>query len=266
MGRPRCQRFSPASALMLLALCLSPPALAEEPRRIVSLDLCTDWMLLSHARPGQVAAYSPYLYQFDNDRFEPGLPTHDGSLEQVLALKPDLVISGEFNALLLRQRLRQLGHNVQVLANPRRLDDIPGYIQQLRRLVSGSGLRGRQAGGPVTRYPARHQRLLMLGANGIGAGHDTLEHDIIRAAGWRNYIDDSGFVALDLERVIADPPDAVFISVAGGRSLAAAFASHPAVSKRVSASQRSSNDNWRWTCPGPWSYDLIEELSRWNVD
>jgi iron complex transport system substrate-binding protein len=82
-------RGSVATLVIALGLAL-PAASAEAPQRIVSLDLCSDWMLLTYARREQLRALSPYLYQFDNDWVEPGLAVHDGSLEQVLALKPDL--------------------------------------------------------------------------------------------------------------------------------------------------------------------------------
>ena len=41
-----------------------------------------------------------------------GWPTHDGTLEQVVELQPDLVLAGEYSSLLLRERLRSLGYRV----------------------------------------------------------------------------------------------------------------------------------------------------------
>ncbi len=259
-------RGSVATLVIALGLAL-PAASAEAPQRIVSLDLCSDWMLLTYARREQLRALSPYLYQFDNDWVEPGLAVHDGSLEQVLALKPDLVISGEFNALLLRNRLQQLGVNVQVLPNPRRLGDIGDYILRLRQLLGAPSLTAELDAVPQEldlQRPRRGNRLLLLGANGIGAGRDTLEHDIISAAGWDNYLNDSGFIALDLESLIADPPYAIFISAARANSLALRFIQHPALQQRIINTRWDSQQNWRWTCPGPWSYRLIEELNTWG--
>lgn len=253
-----------ASLIFFAIFIYTGNTLASPPERIVSLDLCSDWMLLTYARPGQVRAFSPYLYQFDADWVAGDLPTHDGSLEQVLALKADLVVSGEYNALLLRERLQQLGGNVQVLPNPRRLADLPGYIDAVERLVGsaqGQGDKALMLGEP---HPSWGERLLLLGANGIAAGRDTLEHDIINAAGWRNYVQHEGFVGLELERLIDDPPDAIVLSSSRGQSLARRFASHPALRKRIMKTNWKAADDWRWTCPGPWTYRLIEELSAWK--
>lgn len=46
--------------LPLLALACLPLAVgAAPPSRIVSLDLCTDWMLARHVETSRVAALSP---------------------------------------------------------------------------------------------------------------------------------------------------------------------------------------------------------------
>ena len=114
------------ASLLGLAL-LSAGARADAARGIVSLDLCTDWMLLKFARPSQVRAYSPLLYKYQADWVPDDLPVHDGSLEHILQLDAGLLISGEYNAILLRKRLQQLGKQVAVLSLPNTLDSIRRY-------------------------------------------------------------------------------------------------------------------------------------------
>ena len=82
-------------------------------------------MLLNYARRSQVLAFSPLLYRYRTDNFplQEELPHHDGSLEHILSLKPDLVISGEFNAPVLRQRLTQLGIKVVVFVRGKTVMD-----------------------------------------------------------------------------------------------------------------------------------------------
>ena len=81
--------------LGLAGLLPAGPGLAAPPQRVVSLDLCSDWILTVHAAPGQIAALSPMGRRF-GARYGPvgGWPEHDGSLEQVIALRPDRVIVG----------------------------------------------------------------------------------------------------------------------------------------------------------------------------
>ena len=247
----------------LLGLALLPVAAsAARVTGIVSLDLCTDWMLLKYAEPSQVRAYSPLLYKYDADWVPAGLPVHDGSLEHILQLEPQLLISGEYNAILLRKRLQQLGQQVAVLSLPTTLDSIRDYQAEFLALIDAG--EGFGAADWDRTYPPRHQSLLLLGANGIGTGTDTLEDDLLRKAGWDNYLDASGYVSLQMERIVAAPPDAIYSSAPLSHSLANLFTRHPAMQALMPADAAPRSDNWRWQCPGPWSLDLIRELSLWQ--
>lgn len=229
---------------------------------IVSLDLCTDWMLLAFAEPSQVRAYSPLLYRYRADWVPPGLPVHDGSLEHILQLEPGLLISGEYNAMLLRKRLRQLGKRVEVLSLPTTLDGIRRYQADFLALIGVRGERGTVDW--ERQYPARHETLLLLGANGIGTGTGTLEDELLHRAGWQNYIDATGYVSLQMERIVADPPDAIYSSAPLSNSLANLFLRHPAIRSLVTTQVAPDSKHWRWQCPGPWSLELIRELAAWN--
>ena len=248
---------------LLFGLVLLPAgARAGLVKGIVSLDLCTDWMLLKFADPAQVIAYSPLLYKYHADWVPLGLPVHDGSLEHILQLEPELLISGEYNAILLRKRLQQLGRDVEVLPLPTTLDSIREYQAEFLRLINAS--EGSAAVDWDRTYPSRHQSLLLLGANGIGTGTNTLEDDLLRKAGWVNYVDVNGYVSLQMEQVVANPPDAIYSSAPLSNSLANLFIRHPAIQSLMSANETPRGENWRWQCPGPWSLDLIQELSQWK--
>lgn len=235
---------------------------AQAPGRIISLDLCTDWMLLKYVEHARVTAFSPLLYRYQADWVPDGLPTHDGSLEQILEFDPDLLIAGEYNAILLRKRLNQLGRNVKVLPLPGGLDSIRDYQRKFLSIVQLSQ-RGNEPNWDI-QYPQRSQTLLLLGANGIGTGRNTLENDLIERAGWTNYIRRNGYVDLRLEDIVADPPDAIYWSAPLSNSLANLFAEHAAIRKVVQKFKTPELENWRWECPGPWSLQLIEELAQWN--
>lgn len=229
--------------------------------KIVSLDLCSDWMLAKYADRSQVLALSPLVHQYPVDWLGQDWPTHNGDLESILNLQPDLVITGEYNALLLRQRLQDLGVRVEVLSLPKTVDQIVGYERHFLRLL-----------GQSTRTTIQHHqladliidapRLLLLGANGIGTGHNTFEHGIIERAGWRNYIDDDGYVNLDMERIVNDPPDALLLSSSNAAAQANNFAKHPVLKKIIASDRWLSVDHWRWQCPGPWTWGLIEQLKQ----
>ncbi len=247
----------------LLAVVLPCAAQNDVPRRIVSLDLCTDWLLMHYAQrsPGikpRVAGLSPLTQQQADQWNASTWPSHDGSLEQVLQFQSDLIITGEFNAMLMRRRLASLGKRVEMLPLPTHLADIDRYE---KRLLSLLGLPESLADIPVA--PAttdKHRRLLLLGANGIGTGRGTLEDEILRRAGWTNYVQTDGYVRLDLERIAADPPDAVLWAAPTSPALANRFAEHPVLKRAVPASRWLRTDTWRWQCPGPWTWQLVREL------
>lgn len=256
------RRFLSILALYSLCLFFATASQAEPVKRIISLDLCTDWMLLKYAEQTQVRAYSPLLYRYHADWVPVNLPVHNGSLEQILELEPGLLITGEYNAILLRKRLQQLGKSVKVLPLPEGLDAIREYQQQFLSIIKA---------GPATVetgwdrvYPRRNQTLLLLGANGIGTGRDTLEHDLLTRAGWDNYIQQSGYVNLQLEQIVADPPDAIYWSAPLSNSLANLFVKHPVTKRLMHEYKTPREENWRWQCPGPWNLDLIEELANWK--
>ncbi len=248
--------------LITACLVLSAPLSADTVKTVISLDLCTDWMLLKYADPAQVIAFSPLLYKYRADWVPANLPTHNGSLENLLSLEPALFISGEYNAILLRKRLVQLGKQVAVLTLPTSLDTIQQYHREFLSIINKN-----PSATPIDwnkTYPTKNQSLLLLGANGIGTGRNTLENDLLTNAGWRNYLSNSGYTALDMEQIIANPPDAIYWSAPTSQSLANLFIDHPAIRKITSNRELPEPQHWRWQCPGPWSLNLIEELSRWQ--
>lgn len=248
--------------LALLLAGLAGRAPAAPAARIVSLDLCTDWLLAHYAEPARVAALSPYHARYPVDWLAPGWPSHDGSLERILQLRPDLVIAGEYNAPLLRRRLAALGVRVEVLVLPKSVADIQDYERHMLRLLDLPETRASQP--PPARAEVKTgKRLLLLGANGIGTGRDTFEQGVLTRAGWRNYLTESGYVHLDLERLVADPPDAVLWSAPDSRALANRFAELPVLSRAVPPGRWFSTDYWRWQCPGPWTWELVGQLQRW---
>lgn len=251
------------SSLLLTTMALLPLAgIAEPARRIVSLDLCTDWMLARYADPARVAALSPLNRQYAVPWLDAGWPVHDGTLERILQLKPDLVVTGEYNALLLRGRLQTLGVKVEILRLPKSLKDVTAYEKRLLALLDMPADRASQAAPPASHAGPR-KRLLLLGPNGIGTGRGTFENDILERAGWANYLRDEGYIRLDLENIVVDPPEAILASVSASRALANRFAEHPVLQRAVPRERWLATDYWRWQCPGPWSWDLVRELHQW---
>lgn len=243
-------------------LAIQQVTAADSEKRIVSLDLCTDWMLLKYASQSQVVTYSPLLYRYQPDWVPDKLPVHDGSLEQLLELNPDLIISGEFNATLLVKRLRLLGKKVEIMPLPNSLQSILDYTERFKSLITVRPELMESIG--FKHFENSDKSLLLLGANGIGTGKATLENDIIEKSGWKNYIQKNGFVSLDLEKIVHQPPDAVYWSRPETNSLANLFAGHSVLHGLMNEKSIPVSESWRWQCPGPWTFELIDELASWK--
>ena len=229
--------------------------------RIVSLDLCMDWAVAEFTEAPRIAALSPWHLRYPIPTLKGRWPSHNGSLEEVVSHKPDLVLVGQYSAKAMRERLQGLGVRVEVLALPSTLADVERYERTLRTHLNTQPEKTHLA--PVFRPPnADAPRLLLLGANALGTGRDTLEHQILEQAGWRNYVQESGHVALDLEELASDPPEAILFTAPTHPALAYRFAEHPVLQKHIHT-QWLTTDYWRWQCPGPWTWDLIRQLNEW---
>ncbi|RMA82376.1 iron complex transport system substrate-binding protein [Umboniibacter marinipuniceus] len=246
------------------ALLLSSLATASDrPERVISLDLCSDWLLAHYAEPSQILALSPLSASYKGPIDTTSYALHDGSLEQLISLNPDLIVVGQYNAWLLRERLTALGYPVKILTLPQTLAAVDEQNSTLLSWLS-----------PEQPYEAQYQPapplsedaplLLKLGSNGIATGLDTFENQLLEQIGFRNYSDHSGYAAIDLEGVIASPPDRLLIAAPQSPALANLVFDHPIWKQLLKPQQIYSSDDWRWQCPGPWTFKLIEELRAWR--
>lgn len=233
------------------------------PERLVSLDMCMDWLVAYHLKPERVAAFSPLWRRHPLPGEHRRWPTHNGSLEQIYQLQPDLVLAGQYNALLLRKRLASLGIRVEEITLPVDLAGVESYERAVLKLLGLPA--GRAAPAPIQADPPENApRLLLLGANGIGTGLATFENQLIEQAGWRNYLESDGYINLDLEEIARRPPDAIAWSAPASPALANRLKDHPVLKKAVPAEDWLDIDYWRWQCPGPWMWQLVEQLKQWH--
>lgn len=124
--------------LMLLFIALSVGGAQAAPTRVVSLSLCTDQFVLALAERGQVAALSrlagdPHLSPFAAQAA--GMPRHGGTAEEILMLKPDLVVAGGFARGRTVEMLEQLGVPVLRLRSATLLADILPQVEQVAQAL-----------------------------------------------------------------------------------------------------------------------------------
>ena len=202
--------------------------------RVVSLNLCTDQMLVLLA-PEKIAALSPLArdpsLSYVAERAA-HLPIVRASAEAVLRLHPDLVLAGPYGAqttlaLLAQERIPQLR-----IALPQ---DFAGIRAMTRLLASTLGVPQRgealiaamDARLAALPRPERSVRALVWEPRGFTAGPGTLMDAVPRAAGLDNGSDGK---RVGVEALLRRPPDLLIVPTDPAYpSLATELLDHPAL-------------------------------------
>lgn len=254
----------------LLAASLAVPAgVAAQgpPRRVASLNLCTDELLLLLARPEQIASVT-HLAQQEAEtplwRQARLYPHNDGSLLSVVERRPDLIVTmggGTRDRLGIAARL---GIQTLDLVFAQTLGDVG---ENVRRLAAAIGRP--QAGAAVLRRlnalirsrPPLRVDTIWIGGGGRTVSATGLEAQWLALAGLKQRPLQGDRVPL--ETLIARPPTLLLRSDyrAGQYSNQQRWLSHPAA--RYAANVRTlPTDGRRWTCMGPLLIEEIERLRR----
>ena len=228
----RLSRATPALALALLAGCAGP---APQPARagsgapaatIVSLNPCSDAVLARWLGPERLRAISHYSH--DPAATSMPLPharrypATGGTVEEVAALRPDLVIGSTFMAPATRAAFARLGFRVEALPIA---NDVPAALAQVERLGQVAGMPTqaqalaqamRQAVAAAAPPPGtRPVTAVVWQEGGIVPGGMTLIDDQLRRAGFVSHSAREGLGQgsyLSLEQVLRDPPEVLFVA------------------------------------------------------
>jgi iron complex transport system substrate-binding protein len=241
----------------LLAMTLNAHA-----ERVVSLNLCTDQMLVLLA-PTKVAGLTPLARDPSLSfvaREAAQLPIVRASAEAVLRLHPDLVLAEAYGAQTTLALLREEGLPVLTVSEPR---DFAAIRAETRMLAAVLGVPGRGealiramdaelAGLP--KHDSR--RALVWEPRGFTAGPGTLMDAVLHAAGFINASDGQ---RIGLEALLRQPPDLLVVpATAEYPALASEMLNHPAVADIP----RRAISPALTICAGPFSADAAVLLAR----
>lgn len=113
-------------------------AVAAPPQRIVSLNVCTDQILVDLVPRSRIAAVT-HLATDPLSAAKPeraaGLPVTKGAAEDVLARDPDLILAGAYTTSATVALLRRVGRRVEVVPQPQSIDGVRGLIRAVAQLV-----------------------------------------------------------------------------------------------------------------------------------
>ncbi|NRA31106.1 MAG: ABC transporter substrate-binding protein [Parvularculaceae bacterium] len=189
-----------------------------QPSRIVSLDYCADQYLLKFVDRSRILAISPdadekfsYMREAARD-----LPTVRPQAEDVLVLKPDLVVrsyGGGPNAVAFFERA-----GIPVLNLSSWAADIPSVMANVEStaMALGAEEEGRRVVANMKqRLDALAQadgNILYMTPGGVTTGPGTLVHELIEASGRQNFQREAGWNPIPLERLAYEQPDRVAAS------------------------------------------------------
>lgn len=204
-----------------------PVSSAFPPQRIVSLTLATDEMLLALAPPTRIVALT---YLADDVRYSNVVAEAQSvpyrvraNAEQVLALRPDLVLVAAYTSAAVKALLGETGI---------RLIELQPY-DSLARLRHNIQLVGQAIGEEERAYSliadmderleavrarVAHKtplRVISYSAGGFAAGSGTIMHELITSSGGQNVAAEAGIRGtkkMSLETLVALNPAAILTS------------------------------------------------------
>ncbi|WP_049974372.1 ABC transporter substrate-binding protein [Azospirillum sp. B4] len=267
------------AALVALGLTVQAQAGAPAgtaPGRVVSLNLCTDQLAALLLPPGRIAALShlardPEL-SYVASRVA-GIPVTQGGAEELLALKPDLVLAGRYTAQAAVRMAK--AHHIPVV-QVGLVADFDGIRAQVRTVAGalGESAKGEALLADMDRRLAaaapaddRRPTALSLAPGAFTSGAGTLTAAVMRAAGLVNYPEAkgmSGYGYLTVEGIVADPPDLLVAStgVKDRPSLSGALIDHPALRRVLPEGHRPRLAENLLGCGGPYTVEAVEALAR----
>jgi iron complex transport system substrate-binding protein len=263
-------------ALLFAAASLpAEVAAAVERPRVVSINLCTDQLLLSLADPDQILGLSPFARDprrsFVRDAAA-RYPILSGTAEEVLVLKPDLILAGRFTRRATRELLKAQGLRViefeaassvgQVVDQIRRAGALLGHPERANQKIAeieAAAARARAAA------LARPVSVLPLQRRGWVSGRDTLMTSFLDTVGLRNAGAALGAQGrlLSLEEIVSLKADMLLVSRSetAAEDQGSALLHHPALQERYPAARRLVLPEQMTVCGGPEIATALDRLA-----
>lgn len=228
---PRPRRRLVAIVLGLTAGC--HPQTANSGGGIVSVNPCADVLLVRLVEPRRIAAISHYSQDLGASSIPLAVARRfratAGMAEEVIALKPSLVLASSFTPPATREAYQRAGLRVVFLNSP---TTVEASVAQVRQVAAAVGKRGRgeqlafdierTANRQASTLAARPAALLLISGD-LANGSGTLLDELLHRAGFRNAAADYGLTytgRVPLERLVANPPAVVIAPDSHGRTTA----------------------------------------------
>jgi iron complex transport system substrate-binding protein len=241
----RCLRFryrSIALSVFMVSALVSAPAWTATLPRIASMNVCTDELLVPLADPKQIVGLSRFSRAARTDKADP-FPTLSGGAEDLLVLRPDVIVASLFDKRSTRELLKAKGLHVVEFQVPRNMDEVKAQIREMGEIVGHPD----RAAAEIARLDAalararravgdKHYRVLQLSRRGWVDGSNSFIGSLLSETGLVDTAGELGFASggfASLETIVNLKPDLLVVSQAGGiaRDEGHAFLLHPALER-----------------------------------
>ena len=259
------------------ALVRSAPLGAEPApaKQVISLNLCTDQLLMALADPGQIAALSPLARDPLLSNMAEEAQTFriiKPRSETLLQIQPDLVLTAPYEHRLTRQILTNHRIEIMTMGVWTSLEAGKEQIRQLARRL-GHIDRGQMLINRIDEAMSRvmpvstARSMLEIERRLYAPGTQSLVADLVRQWGLTNHADrlgvgQGGFVAL--ERLLGDRPDLLLVTDSSPmvEDMGIALLRHPALNTVFDEKRRIGIPTRLSLCGGPQTPALIRHLSQ----
>src|SRR5277367_5620286 len=198
------------------------PAESAGPQRVMSLSMCTDDLLLDLLPPERITSVTYYARDPSISYVWPQaakVAINSGTVEEVLAAKPDLVLAGIYTTPATRSLLKKMHMPLLEVAPAVDFDQIRAVTRNvahaLKRDAAGEALIARMDSTLqelAATKPAQLIRVAAWGEGGSVPGKGTLFDAILRAAGGINVAasaDGGPYLSFGMEQLIIARPDVI---------------------------------------------------------
>ncbi len=265
-------RYALAGLLTLLA---SGAAYSDPPKRVVSLNVCTDQLAMLLADEGQLYSVSHLATDPRVSAMAESAREHRinyARAEEIYLMKPDLVLAGTYTAQATVAMLRQFSIPVVTFAPATNMDDVSAHAAKMgqalgRDEAAQSLIRDFETRLATLRAEVHFQpRAALYFANGYTTGDKTLAGQILSAAGFTNIASEAGIPNggnMPLEVLVMSNPELIVTGETyPGASRAEAILAHPVVRDLAQHATTSPVTNRDWICGTPFVLRAIDDLAK----
>ena len=213
------------------------------PQRIMSLNICTDQLLLALVPERRIASLTFMAREAVPLRTWPQaarIPVNYGSAEEVLAARPDMVLTGPFLPALTRQLLERSGARIVEVPLAETFEQIAAVTRRVAKAV-GAEARGEVLVAHMQEdlralrgaRPATPIRIAEWGNGGYVPGQGGLFGQVLAAVGARSIAEGDGYY--DVEALVAGKPQALLFAdtYAGLATMRTDQNDHPALKAHI---------------------------------